>query len=207
MSAWAQPNHPARLFGLFAATAAACGVIALAAATLFYLVDDIRARDDAPAAAPRVLSEGDIEVVVPIENAQQFKDLTGFAPFVPARVPANTDTTPKYFVSQPDEQGRRTGRVAFTQRSGVDVDGITGPIIVLLQRPLTDADAPAATLKRITAGNGRAIVAEVGCGAALLELQLFFNPDPAPGEEPVTPYMRTTAEGFLASVQEQCARQ
>jgi hypothetical protein len=40
----------------------------------------------------------------------------------------------------------------------------------------------------------------------VLDVQMYFGPDIAPGEPFVTPYMKSTAETFVAGVTADCGR-
>jgi hypothetical protein len=143
-------------------------------------------------------------VVIPVENAEEFEKLAGFAPFIPQRVPSSTDATPKFAVTQPDENGLRVGRVAFSAKQDVSVDGVSGPVIVIGEAYGQPGEGVDGELKRLVSG-GRAIVATLGCGDLVIDVQLYFSPEPAEGEEIVTPYMRGVARGFIDDIKAQCA--
>lgn len=209
MSAISQPNHPARLIWLFGATLLVTGIIGGAAAALAFMVQDQRGHfsDVRGAIGPggQVQAPEGLVIVIPVDDAKQFREFTGFTPFVPKAVPHNTIPTPKYAVSQPDADGNRTGRVAFSPKPGAATEGITGPIVVLVESP--GAPAPGAELgqlKRIDGDSTRAIIATLPCGDLTLEMQLFFGPDAPAGEELITPYMQTVATQFLAELQGAC---
>jgi len=202
-----QPNHPYRLLWLFALTMGAAGLVAAAIVALGYVIDDMRGGGiRAPGATEQHIDapEGLI-VVLPVQDADQFEELTGFAPFVPSRLPDSTLTDPVLAVTQPDDEGRRIGRVAFNARPDVAVEGITGPLIVIVEAHGEPGSGVDGQLKRLTAGNGRTLVATLQCGGLVLDLQMYFTPGISPGEPFVTPYMKSTGEDFLDVVKADCA--
>jgi hypothetical protein len=206
VSILSQPNHPMRLVALFAASLAVTGVIAAAAIALLYVVDDLRgAHEPAAAVQPQHIEapEG-LEVVIPVADAKEFKALTGFKPFMPSSLPATTQGAPVMSVSQPDTEGRRTGRVSYGAKPE-PIEGVTGPIVVIVEAKGTPGEGVDGELKRLTAGNGRTLVATLDCGDLVLDVQMYFSPDVAPGEPFVTPYMKTTAERFVNGVKADCA--
>jgi hypothetical protein len=210
VSVLARPNHPARLSALFLATAAVCAVLATALYAGVWVARDITG-DDAPAGVTLVPDASDIRapeglmIVVPVESKGQFRELTGFSPFVPTGLPRTTDAEPKFAVTPADEDGRRIGRVAFSARPGAEIEGITGPVVVLVQWPLAAGETPDETLKQITAGDARAVIAQLACRDLGMEMQLYFGPPAGDGETPVTPYMAEVARQLLASLREECA--
>jgi hypothetical protein len=203
------PNHPARLLSLFASTVAFCALVGAAIGALLYVVNDAR-RGGAGGAAPAPLSDGGVqapdglEVVRIVDSAGEFEELTGFAPFVPERVPATTGPMPNFAVSQPDAEGHRAGRVAFSINTGRDVDGITGPIVVIVQSDHVSYGDDGGALRQLTQPDTRGIVSALSCGDLSLEVQLFFGPNAADGEPVITPYMQEVARDFVARVREQC---
>lgn len=205
VSVLSQPNHPMRLLSLFAASLLASAVVAGAVAALAYVVEDVRAGDErGAAAAPQSIDAPDgLVVVIPVEDAAQFEELAGFAPFVPSSLPATAIDQPVMSVTPPDEQGRSVGRVSYSTQAE-PVEGITGPLIVIVQAQGTPGDGVDGQLKRMTSGNGRTLVATLPCGDLVLDVQMYFGPGIAPGEPFVTPYMRSTAERFLAGVKADC---
>ena len=58
----------------------------------------------------------------------------------------------------------------------------------------------------MTGGNGRALVATIGCQDLTIHVQLYFGPDPKPDEPFVTPHMAAVAQEFLDGINEQCAQ-
>jgi hypothetical protein len=201
----ATPNHPARLISLFGSTLAVCALVAAAAGALLYLIDDQRGAGTQTTVLPgNIEAPEGLEVVIPVDDALALRDIAGFKPFVPKRVPSTTDTTPKFAVSQADADGRRTGRVAFGPKQGTDVDGITGPIVVLVEQPGDGGADADGSLRQLTAPNTRGIVSTIGCGELVLQVQLFFGPNPQAGDEIITPYMQGVARSFVDTLIEQC---
>jgi len=206
VSVLSQPNHPMRLVAFFAASLAVTGIIAGAAIALLYVIDDLRGADP-PAAAVQpqhIEAPEGLEVVIPVADATEFKALTGFKPFVPSSLPATTQGEPVMSVSQPDDQGRRVGRVSYGAKPE-PVEGVTGPIVVIVEAKGTPGNGVDGELKRLTAGNGRTLVATLDCGDLVLDIQLYFSPDVARGEPFVTPRMKETAQGFVDGVKADCA--
>jgi hypothetical protein len=208
MSVIAQSNHPARLLTMFGGALAFAAIVASALYAAIWMVQDMRA----PETVTRTIGSGDItasggvQVVLPLETADEFEQLAGFAPFVPERVPANTIGDPKYAVTPPDAEGHRVGRVAFSSKPDAAVNGITGPVIVIAEAQGKPGAGVDGELKQVTAGGARALVATLPCGDLVVDVQLYFGPEAAAGEDVVTPYMMTTAQGFLADVRDQCER-
>jgi hypothetical protein len=211
MSVLAQPNHPARLAALLLATIGFTGIVGAALISVLFIVADQRDTAISRVAGDSAIPDSNIQapeglvVVTPVESAAQFRELAGFEPFVPETLPASTDTAPKFAVAQPDEQGLRVGRVAYSAREGWSAYGISGPVIVIGQAQGAPGDGVDGQLKRIV-GGGRALVATMACGPLVLDVQMYFSPEPAEGEEIVTPYMRDVAIKFLDDVRQQCAR-
>ena len=143
-------------------------------------------------------------VVTQVDTPEQFEELAGFAPFVPDELPASTDTTPKFAIAEPDETGLRVGRVAYSAREGVATDGIGGPVIVIGQARGAPGAGVDGQLKRIVGGT-RALVATLACGDLVLDVQMYFSPEPQEGEQIVTSYMHGVATQFLDGIREQCA--
>ena len=48
-------------------------------------------------------------------------------------------------------------------------------------------------------------VATLACGDLVLDVQMYFSPEPQEGEQIVTPYMLGVATEFLDGIREQCA--
>jgi hypothetical protein len=205
MSILATPNHPARLLSLFGASAGLTALVALAAGALLYVIDDLRGGAPASFVMGNVTAPEGLEFVIPLEDEIEFRELAGFKPFVPERVPSTTDPVPHFAVSPADENGARIGRVAFSPKDGAAVDGITGPIVVVVQREMDAPDSADGGLRQLTAPNTRGITAQLPCGDLVLDVQLFFGPEAADGEPAITPYMQDVAASFVATVQEQCA--
>jgi hypothetical protein len=201
-----QPNHPLRLLSLFAMSLLGSAVIVGAAAAALYVVDDMHSAETrAVAPSPQSIDAPDgLVVVIPVEDAEKFEDLAGFAPFVPSSLPATTVDRPVFSVTPPDEQGRSVGRVSFSAKPEA-AEGITGPLVVIVEAQGTPGDGVDGQLKRLTSGNGRTLVATLPCGDLVLDVQMYFGPDIVPGEPFVTPYMKSTAETLLAGVKADCA--
>jgi hypothetical protein len=210
MSVLAQPNHPARIAALLLGTIAFAGIVGAALISVLFVVADQRDTAITRVASDVAIPDSHIEapeglvVVTPVETTEQFRELAGFEPFVPETLPASTDLEPKFAVAQPDESGLRVGRVAYSAREGWSAYGVSGPVIVIGQAQGAAGDGVDGELKRIV-GAGRALVATLACGPLVLDVQMYFSPEPGEGEEIVTPYMRDVAIKFLDSVREQCA--
>jgi hypothetical protein len=205
------PNHPLRLAGFLAASAAFFAIVAAAAYSAIYIVQDQRSArvsevlgaDVTPKQSDMHLPPG-ILAVQRVENEKEFKQLAGFKPFIPKDLPENTEHDLSLAVALPDDNGVRTGRVGFSPKQGADVDGITGPMVVLMEVQGKPGDGVDGELKRVTSGNGRALVTTIGCRGLVIDVQLFFGPDPKQDEPYLTPYMTDTAQNFLDGVKKQC---
>jgi hypothetical protein len=208
METLALPAGRGRLPALFLTSLAFFGIVATAAYALSWVVQDMRGARDGDVAGFAVNPEFNLpEGVIAIQrvaDADQFEQLAGFAPFIPEQLPATTDGAVSLGLTLPDEEGRRAGRVGFSAKEGADVDGITGPLIVIFQAPGAPADELDGELQRITTGNGRALAATFLCGGLVLDVQLYFGPDPADGEPFLTPYMTDVADDFIAGIRDQC---
>jgi hypothetical protein len=208
MTAISQPNHPLRLAALFFGTIVAFAIVLTAALAAHYVwLEETQSGpgmvvSGAPAGA---VAAGDgVAVVITAATPEEFESLAGFAPFVPERVPEGTDGTPKYAVTQPDANGFRVGRVAFSAKPGVEVDGISGPVIVIGQARGAPGDGVDGEIKRI-GGAGRVLAATLACGELVIDVQMYFSPAaPADGEEIVTRYMRDVARQFVDTIVAQC---
>jgi hypothetical protein len=207
-TAFALPARRGRLPALFFASIAFFGIVASAAYSLSWVVQDMRAERRSGVAGitvqPDVQLPDGVIAIQRVADERQFEELAGFAPFVPERVPGTTDGTVSLGLTLPDEQGRRAGRVGFSPGEGAGVDGITGPMIVIFEVPGEPGAGVDGELQRITTGTGRALAAALQCGDLVLDVQLYFGPDPADGEPFITPYMTSVAEEFLAGVRAQC---
>jgi hypothetical protein len=202
MSALTHPNHPARLIALFAAAVAGAGIVAAAILAGGYVWRDITASSE-PAATPGAVDTPDgLIVLTPVDDAAMFEERTGFAPFVPERLPRGTDATPKFAVTQPDADGRRIGRIGYSAQRGFDIDGIGGPVVVIAQAQGDPGEGIDGELKQI--GSERALAAALACGDLVLDVQLYFSADAPPGPEAITPYMHRVASEFVDDVQAQC---
>jgi hypothetical protein len=200
------PNHPLRLAGLFAASLAFFAIVAGAAGAMAWVVRDARSSNVAGASvAPPTQADLNLPPGVialqRVADADQYKQLTGFKPFIPDRLPAHTKDDLSLAVALPDDNGVRAGRVGFSAADWTGPDGITGPIVVLWETKGAPPEESDFTSAR---GNGRALVATIACKDLTLSLELVFNPAPAPGDQVVTPYMTDTAATFLDGLREQC---
>jgi hypothetical protein len=202
------PNHPVRLLGLLAASAAFFAIVGAAAYAAMWMIDDQRSSPVSQVAGvsftPDVQIPGAI-VLQRMADAGEFEDLSGFKPFIPSALPEQTQDVPALSLTLPDENGKRVGRVGFSAKDGVTTDGISGPLVVLIEAPGTAGATVDGELKRITSGNGRTLAATLPCGDLVVDVQMYFGPDPADGEPFVKPYMTATAQSFVDAVRRECA--
>lgn len=202
------PNHPARLFALLAASVGFFAIVGAAAYAAIWMIQDQRSARVSEVAGisfkPDVQIPGTI-VLQRVKGAGEFEDLSGFKPFIPNGLPEQTETEPALSLTLPDDNGKRVGRVGFSAKAGATTDGITGPLVVLIEAPGKPGDTVDGELKRITSGNGRTLAATLACGDLVIDMQMYFGPDPADGEPFLKPYMTSTAQSFVDSVKGQCA--
>lgn len=208
ITARSQPDAR-RLAALFAASAGFFAIVAAAVYGALWVVDNERG-GSAPVAsvAPQVdlaLPDGMIAVHQAADE-REFRSLAGFTPFIPRRLPETTETTPVFAVTLPDAEGRRAGHILFDARDGIATDGITGPIVVLIQKPGTIVDGAddLAELRPMSASAGRGLVATIQCGGLVMDVQLFYSPLPEEGETAITPAMREQGDAFMSSLREEC---
>jgi hypothetical protein len=203
------PNHPARLAAVLAASIGFFAIVGAAAYAAVWMVEDQRSSPVSQVAGisftPDVQIPGTI-VLQRVHDAGEFEELSGFAPFIPSALPEQTQDQPTLSLTLPDDNGKRVGRVGFSAKDGVTTDGITGPLVVLIEAPGTPGEAVDGMLKRVTSGNGRELAATLPCGDLIIDVQMFFGPDPTDGEPFVKPYMTATAQSFIDSVKAQCAQ-
>ena len=198
-----QPNHPARLAAIFAASVAALGIIAAAAYAGAWIWRDLTSGASSGAVAtPSIETGGGLLVLTPVEDAAAFEELTGFAPFVPRRVPEGTNPAPSFAVAPPSDDGSRLGRVSFGAVPGHESEGISGPVVVIEQGAGTPGAGVDGALRQV--GDGRALGAAFACGDLVLDVQLYFSPDDATGPEAITPHMQDVAVGFMRDILRQC---
>ncbi len=202
------PNHPARLLAVLAASAAFFAIVGTAAYAAVWMVQDQRSSPAGEVAGisftPDVQIPGAI-VLQRVKGAGEFEELSGFKPFIPDELPGQTQTEPALSLTLPDENGKRVGRVGFSAKGGEATDGITGPMVVLIEAPGKPGAGVDGELKRNTSGNGRMLVTTLACGDLVIDVQMYFGPDPAEGEPFVKPYMTATAQSFVDGVKRQCA--
>lgn len=202
----ARPNHPLRLVAIFAMSIAASVIIATGAYVLTWLVQDMRGAHDTAtvvAPVPNLTAPEGMVIVQPAKDAREFERLTNFAPFVPRELPEHTLPAPSFAATLPDSEGRRAGRVAFSAAEGVDVDGVSGPLVVLIEAEGAPGAGVDGVLKQSTTVS-RLLLATLACRGLVIDVQMYFSPEAAAGEPAVTPYMRETAERFLASLHAEC---
>jgi hypothetical protein len=204
------PNHPLRLLGILAASAAFFAIVGGAIFAAVLITDDIRSRRTSQVAGaavqPDVKAPPGMIALRRVNSTKEFEQIAGFAPFVPWYVPSSTRHDFTLSVSFPDDTGRRVGRIGFSPKDEPGADGITGPMVVLIEAPGQPGTGVDGELKRITSGNGRALVATIPCRDLVLDVQLYFQPDPQPGDLVVTPGMQATATEFLDAIKDQCAQ-
>jgi hypothetical protein len=211
---YSTPNHPLRLAGIFAASAAFFAIVAGAVLAVTYVVQDVRspARTSAVLGADAVPKQSDLNLpkgviaLQSVTDADAFEQLAGFKPFVPKQLPDHTRNDVSLSVALPDDKGVRAGRVGFSPNDAAGPGGITGPLVVLWETQGTPDASADGTFAPVMGGKGRAMVATIGCGsrALTIRVELFFNPSPAPGEPYVTPYMTDTAQTFGDGLKKQC---
>lgn len=211
--ALSRPNHPLRLVGIFAASVAFFAVVAAAAVALAYIVRTQRGGPVSQVAGVSV-DPKQSELNLPdglvawrrVQDADEFKQLAGFKPFVPQTLPEGTQPNPSLAVSFPDDNGTRVGRIGYSPRADYDANGITGPMVVIQEAKGTPGTGIDGELKRLTSGDGRALAATVACKkqGLVLDVQLYFGPPPAPGEPFITPSMTDVAQKFVDGVKAQC---
>jgi hypothetical protein len=211
MSVLSQPNHPFRLAAMVAAGSIAAWIVVMALISVRYIVEDQR-----DSAVNRVLGtsaepganieapEG-LVIVTPVDTAAEFEELAGFAPFLPDELPASSVPEPNFAVTPPDEYGFRMGRVSYSAREGWSAYGITGPVVVIAQGKGEAGEGVDGALKLIKGGT-RSLASTFACGDLVLDVQLYFGPDPQANEEIVTPHMRDVAVRFLDGIREQCGQ-
>lgn len=203
------PNHPLRLAGIFGASLAFFGIVAGAALSLAYVVHDVRASHNA---APSVSVPTQADLNLPpgvialqrVANGDGFQQLAGFKPFVPDQLPQHTKHDLSLSVALPDAKGVRVGRVGFSASAVAGPGGITGPLVVLWETKGTPNASAGGAFQHLAGDKGRVLVTTIGCRGLALRMELYFSPDPAPGETFVTPYMSETAQKFLDGVKGQC---
>lgn len=202
------PNHPLRLAGLFGASLAFFVIVGSAAGAVTWVVQDVRA------------SQRDLLIVVPTQadmklpagvialqraaDADEFRQYAGFKPFIPKQLPEHTRDDVSLSVTLPDDNGVRAGRVGYSATGAEGPDGITGPIVVLWETKGTPDASAVSEFEQIAGAKGRVMVATIACRDLTLKAELYFHPDPAPGEPHVTPYMTDAAHSFLDGLREQC---
>lgn len=207
-----RPARPLRLLAVLAASVAFFAIAAAALYALLWVIDDLRdgGRTGQVAGIEYTPKQSDFKLpdgvlaVQRVPDEATFEQLAGFAPFVPADVPSTTSSQAVLAVTFPDDAGNRIGRVGFAARDDAAVDGVIGPLVVLMESPPgfgKDADG---VLRRLTSGAGRALVATLPCRGLVVELQMYFQPDPRPGEEPVTPYMTSVGQRYLDNIKSAC---
>jgi hypothetical protein len=208
ITARSQPDAR-RLAALFAASVGFFAVVAAAVYGALWVIDNEREGGAHVAeVAPQVdlaLPDGMI-AVQQVADEGEFRSLAGFTPFIPRRLPETTENTAVLAVTLPDAEGRRAGHILFDARQGVSTDGITGPIVVLIQKPGTIVEGAdeLAELRPMSASAGRGLVATIQCGGLVMDVQLFYSPLPAEGETAITPAMREQGDAFMSSLREEC---
>lgn len=206
------PNHPLRLAGFLAASVAFFAIVGAAAYSVMYIVRDQRSgRVSEVLGAAVVPKQSDLHLpagvlaVQRVASEGEFRQLAGFKPFIPGDLPEHTQDDLSLAVALPDDNGVRSGRVGFSAKDGATAaDGTTGPMVVLFEVQGQPGEGVDGELKRVTGGNGRALIATIGCRGLVIDVQSFFGPDPQPGEAFLTPYMTDTARRFLDGVKRQC---
>ena len=141
-----------------------------------------------------------------VNSMAEFEQLGGFQALHPPIRAGDDPARLHLSLTLPDDEGRRTGRVGYSSKAGADAEGITGPTVVLVEAPGAPGPDTDPRLRRVTGGNGRALVATIGCQDLTIHVQLYFGPDPKPDEPFVTPHMAAVAQEFLDGINEQCAQ-
>lgn len=203
------PNSPLRLAGILVASVAFFAIVGGALVAAAWMIDNQRGGTGrvSEVAGAQVVPDVSIPGVIALQHvsdAAQFEDLAGFSPFIPDHLPATTTDKPALSLTFPDADGNRIGRVGFSAKDVPAEEGITGPIIVLVEARGKPGASIDSELKRLTAGNARAVAATLPCGDLVVDAQFYFGPNPAEGEPFVTPYMTSVATDFLAAMTSQC---
>lgn len=204
------PNHPLRLVGVLVASVAFFAVVGTASFAAAWIADDQRSANTnqvlGVSVKPDVALPAGLIAVQRVNSMAEFEQIGGFKPFIPQYVPAMTQHDFTLSLTTPDDGGRRIGRVGYSSKDGADAEGITGPTVVLVEAPGTPGPNTDPRLQRVTGGNGRALVATIGCQSLTIDVQLYFGPSPGPDEPLVTPHMVAIAQEFLDGLNEQCAQ-
>ncbi len=206
-----RPNSPPRLAGVLCASVVFFSIVAAAAFSVVYIVQDQRAihRVSEVAGAEHIPTQADLGLpggVIALQRVKdpgEFEAVLGFKPFIPKQLPDTTKSDLSLAITLPDDQGARVGRIGYSM-SDTAIGGITGPTVVLMEsvgKPAADASSQ---LMRLTGGNGRALAATIACRGLVIDVQLFFGPAPQPGEPFLTPYMTDVARTFLDGVNRKC---
>lgn len=199
---------------MLAASVAFFATVGTAAFAVVYIVQDQRAvhRVSEVAAATHIPTQSELGLpkgviaLQRVKDAGEFEQVLGFKPFIPKQLPDTTKDDLSLSITLPDDNGVRLGRIGYST-SDTAVAGITGPTVVLMESqgaPAADANSQ---LMRLTGGNGRVLVATIGCKGLTLDVQLFFGPAPAEGEPFLTPYMTDVSQRFLDGLSRQCGNQ
>lgn len=203
------PNHPLRLATLFGASVAFFAIVGSAAGAVAWVVQDARSSHAAdPTTA--VPTQADLQLpagVIALQRAAdagEFKQLAGFKPFIPKQLPEHTRDDLSLSVALPDANGVRAGRVGFSSDDVAGDDGVSGPVVVLWETMGAPDTSAGGDFEQIAGAKGRVLVTTIGCGGLTLKMELYFHPDPAPGEPAVTQYMSDAAASFLDGVRQQC---
>jgi len=208
MSIMALAARPLRLTGLFLASLAIFATIAAAAVAVLYIVADQRESEVTVfslEAGGNVTAPEGLIVLIDLASEEQFEELLGFAPFIPAAVPETTAPGARLYATQPDAQGLRSGYIQFAASGGASSQGVAGPTIRLIEtRASVDAEH-AGELRGLTSDGQRTIISDVACGDLALRIELFFNVDAGADEQGAGSYMRAVAASFVERVQAQCA--
>jgi hypothetical protein len=197
-----------RLSALFLGTLLATALVATAALAAIY----VQRRQSASPAPPNIapaqprpdlnLPPG-LVTLQRVGDAAEFETLAGFAPFLPSALPETTATDAALSVTLPDANGRRYGRVAYSPKA-TEVEGISGPMVVLMEARGTGGPGVDGVLKRLGGGDSRAVAATYACGQLVIDAQFYYGPPAADGEPYITPYMTDIAGRFLDQAKSEC---
>jgi hypothetical protein len=188
-----RPNHPARLFGVFAAALGAFALVAAAAYAAMYIVDQETA---GPASTPAPAAEFDIPddmVIIRPTDLAEWDDLLGFEPVVAEALPAGVVATPLYFLQPNNPKHGVAGHVRYAYEDG------TPAISLIEQSRGLDTTSP---MTAVESAGTRVHLVNMQCGDIVIQAQMFFPArDTAPQDPKAT---SAAAAAFFDDLRAQC---